>query len=207
MCLTLCDPMGCSLQSSSVHGIFQARVLEWVAISFCRGSSQPRDRTRVSHIVGRRFTVCATREVLGWVISLMRAHLCIHRHEWGDDWERLVRGDLTLLPHMPSSSFCEAQLACSPSSVSREKEIHTCFFKVLRVLCFLWSCGWVGHTAKLRVSVGGRHSREWTLRGRCGARNAVTPPELGTDRGASWQLPVVGRTFLPHIPLCLLLLL
>ena len=44
---TLCDPMDCSLPGSSVHGIFQARILEWIAISFSRGSSQPRDRTRV----------------------------------------------------------------------------------------------------------------------------------------------------------------
>ena len=56
-CLTLCDPMDCSLTCSSVHGIFQARVLEWVAISFSRGSSRPRDRTQVSHVVGRPFTV------------------------------------------------------------------------------------------------------------------------------------------------------
>ena len=42
-CPTLCDPMCCSLPGSSVCGIFQARVLEWVAISFSRGSSQPRD--------------------------------------------------------------------------------------------------------------------------------------------------------------------
>ena len=42
-CLTLCDPMDCSLPGSSVHGIFQAIVLEWIAISFSRGSSQPRD--------------------------------------------------------------------------------------------------------------------------------------------------------------------
>ena len=55
--LTLCDPMDCSLLGSSVHGIFQARVLEWVAISFSRGSSQPRDRTQVSRIAGRHFTV------------------------------------------------------------------------------------------------------------------------------------------------------
>ena len=63
-CPTLCDPMDCSLQGSSVHGIFQARVLEWVAISFSRGSSRPRDRTWVSHIAGRRFTVWATREAI-----------------------------------------------------------------------------------------------------------------------------------------------
>ena len=54
-CPTLCDPMDCKLSGSSVHGIFQARVLEWVAIAFSRGSSQPRDRTRVSLIAGRHF--------------------------------------------------------------------------------------------------------------------------------------------------------
>ena len=47
-CLTLCDPMDCSPPGSSVHGILQARILEWVAISFSRGSSWPRDWTQVS---------------------------------------------------------------------------------------------------------------------------------------------------------------
>ena len=59
-CPTLCNTLGCSLPGSSVHGIFQAIVLEWIAISFSRGSSQPRDWTRVSRIVDRRFTVWAT---------------------------------------------------------------------------------------------------------------------------------------------------
>ena len=49
LCLTLCDLMDCSLPGFSIHGIFQARILEWVAISFSRGSSWPRDRTWVSH--------------------------------------------------------------------------------------------------------------------------------------------------------------
>ena len=61
-CPTLCDPMNCSLPGFSVHGIFQARVLEWVTIPFSRGSSRPRDWTQVSCIVGRRFTLWATRE-------------------------------------------------------------------------------------------------------------------------------------------------
>ena len=61
-CPTLCDPMDCSLPGFSVHGIFQARVLEWVAISFSRGSSWPRDWTQVSYIAGRYFTLWATRE-------------------------------------------------------------------------------------------------------------------------------------------------
>ena len=54
-CPTLCDPMDYSLPGFSVHGILQARVLEWVAISFSRGSSRPRDWTQVSCIVGRCF--------------------------------------------------------------------------------------------------------------------------------------------------------
>ena len=55
--------MDCKLPGSSIHGISQARVLKWVAISFFRGFSQTRDPTQVSRIVGRRFTVLATREV------------------------------------------------------------------------------------------------------------------------------------------------
>ena len=61
-CLTLCDPKDCSLPSFSVHRIFQARVLDRVAISFSRGSSRPRDRTWVSRIEGRHFTIWATWE-------------------------------------------------------------------------------------------------------------------------------------------------
>ena len=63
-CLTHCDPMDCNLPGSSVHGIFRLRVLEWGAIFFSRASSRPRDRTLVSRIVGRRFTVWTTRQVL-----------------------------------------------------------------------------------------------------------------------------------------------
>ena len=55
-CLTLCDPKNCSSPGSSVHGILQARILEWILIFFSRGSSWPRDWTHISHVscVGRR---------------------------------------------------------------------------------------------------------------------------------------------------------
>ena len=59
-----CNPMDFSPPGSSVHEILQARILEWVAISFSRRSSQPRDRTWVSCITGRCFTYCATRKFL-----------------------------------------------------------------------------------------------------------------------------------------------
>ena len=61
-CPTLCDPVDCSPPGSSAHGILQARILEWVAISFSRGSSWPRDQTQVSCIAGRHFNLWATRE-------------------------------------------------------------------------------------------------------------------------------------------------
>ena len=62
LCLILYHAMDCSLLSSTIHGVFQARVLERAATSFSRGSSQPRDRTQVSRIAGRRFNLWATRE-------------------------------------------------------------------------------------------------------------------------------------------------
>ena len=62
-CPTLCNPMERSLPGCSIHGIFQTRILQCVAISFSRRSSQPRDWTWVSCTVGRFFTVWATREV------------------------------------------------------------------------------------------------------------------------------------------------
>ena len=57
----LCNPMDCSPPGSSAHGIFQARILEWVATSFSRVSSRPRDWTQVSCITGRLFTIWSTR--------------------------------------------------------------------------------------------------------------------------------------------------
>ena len=58
LCLTLWDPMDCI-----VHGILQARLLEWVALPFCRESSQFRDWTQVSHIAGKFSTSWATKDI------------------------------------------------------------------------------------------------------------------------------------------------
>ena len=76
-CLTLCDPMDFSLPGSSIRGIFQARLLQWVAISFSRGSSRPRDQTQVSGIAGRRFTLWATREAQSYT-GLSNQHFHFH---------------------------------------------------------------------------------------------------------------------------------
>ena len=73
-CVWLFRPRDCNLPRASVHGIFQARVLEWVAICFSRGSSQLRDQTWVSCFVGRHFTVWATREGT-WGVAVVKLRL------------------------------------------------------------------------------------------------------------------------------------
>ena len=82
-CLTLCDPMDCSLPGSFLHWVLQARVLEWVAISFSRGSSRPRDRTRVCHIGGRRFILWSPQGSPGGMLR---------RHSGVAPWPWLVGG-------------------------------------------------------------------------------------------------------------------
>ena len=86
LCLTLCDPMNCSPPGSSVHGILPARTLEWLAIPFSKGSSQPRDQTQVSCIVGdwntfltvqnpgRFFTVWTTGEAHHTWCTILNLH-------------------------------------------------------------------------------------------------------------------------------------
>ena len=77
LCLTFCNPMDCNPPGSSVDGIFQARILEWVAISFSRGLSPPRDWTHVSCIVGGFFTHWAIREA--WKNIKTQISLCGER--------------------------------------------------------------------------------------------------------------------------------
>ena len=74
-CLTLCYPMDCNPLESSVYGILQARILEWVGTPFSRGSSQLRNWTRVSCIADRFFTIWTTREA---PLLLSRPSNCFH---------------------------------------------------------------------------------------------------------------------------------
>ena len=87
LCPTLCDSMDSSLWGSSVHGIFQARVLEWIAISFSRESSLPRNRTQVSRIAGRRLpseppTTCQFRRP-----KRHRLDLWVRKIPWRRAWQ------------------------------------------------------------------------------------------------------------------------
>ena len=107
-CLTLCDLMDCSLPGSSIQWIFQTRILEWVSISFSRGSSQPKDWTWVSCTAGRLFTIWATREanpkqkkiisgmlrlflcqlqVTGWILYILRLNF---QSGLSESWDYLL---------------------------------------------------------------------------------------------------------------------
>ena len=77
-CLTLCNLMDYSPPGSFVHEIFQARILECVAISFSRGSSLPRDQTWLSIIAGKLFTIWVTREAY-----MFKKSICLREHFMG----------------------------------------------------------------------------------------------------------------------------
>ena len=90
------DFMDYSLSGSSVYGILQARILEWVAILFSRGSSRPRDRTQLSYTTDIFFTVWATREAhsypylcfVYWMVSLLKMEPCLILSTYQNAWPR-----------------------------------------------------------------------------------------------------------------------
>ena len=88
---TLCNLLNCSPPGSSVHGILQAKIMEWLAISFSRGSSQARDRTQVSCIAGRCFTICTAREAQRiWENFLINKPISIdpvYKSVWNNKWQ------------------------------------------------------------------------------------------------------------------------
>ena len=101
LCLTLYDPMDCSLPGSSVYGILQTRISEWVTIPFSRGSSQPRDKIQVSCIASRLFTIRATRvaQVTWSCLTIYNPMLNTVelRGVWGNQWKITVHQHFSLL--------------------------------------------------------------------------------------------------------------
>ena len=116
----LCNPMDCNPPGFSVCGISQARIREWVAISYSRGSSHPRDQTWVSCIVGRFFTNWATREVTHlWPLSYSFIEDCwlsiLKLPLWSSGWLCAPNvGDMGSIPgrgrsHVPHDMANEAK--------------------------------------------------------------------------------------------------
>ena len=101
LCPTLCDSMGCSLPGSSLHGILQAIILEWVAMPFSRGSSQPRNWTQVSCLAGRFFTV--------WDLAMGtfgHSILCV-----GPTWAASLASTPQIAVALPSSQLWQPPLS------------------------------------------------------------------------------------------------
>ena len=122
-CLTLCDPMDCSPPGSSVDGILQARILEWVAMPSSRGSSWPRDLNHVSCFAGKFFTtellgspfVCTC--VCAWWCECLFVHVCIELQVWGSHLWHPINSQFPLrcpgwqAPQVPPSLlFCPSSL-------------------------------------------------------------------------------------------------
>ena len=102
-----CDPVDCSLSGSSVHGILQARILEWIAISFSRGSSGTRNWTQVSWIAGRWFTNWSMREALHSSMHLWSLEAngkdrhWINSYHHGHDWAGEVGQNVSMVYSFP----------------------------------------------------------------------------------------------------------
>ena len=139
LCLILCNPKHCSPPGSSVHGIFQARILEWIAISYSRGSSQPRDQTHVSCIsrIGRQILYCHT----SWEAPFNNCNL--HKiREWirprqpllgSLKYERIF--SLTSWVHQVGLRGKKYNLFCNPTKLSPS------FFIVTYLAASDFSCG------------------------------------------------------------------
>ena len=117
LCQTLCNPMDCSLPGSSVHGIFQARILEWVAISSSRGSSQLRDQTHVSCIGRQILYHWATWEAISPYIFVIRYNSnrkLIQRSSFSLDWAPANAKELSKQDDMITLSLilCDTHVRC-----------------------------------------------------------------------------------------------
>ena len=127
--------MDCSLPGSSIHGILQARILEWVAISFSRGSFWPGDRTWVSHISGRRLNLWATREAmqetLGWEDPLekemaIQPSILAWRMPWMEELRGLQSMGLQRVGHDWATSL--SQTYFSVTLIIKNEHIIVCIF-------------------------------------------------------------------------------
>ena len=171
-CPTLCDTIDCSLLGSSVRGIFQARILEWIAISFSRGCFQPRDRTHLSCLAGRFFTpeppgklpiiaLCYLFFFFHLIWRFLKTILCWSwkkRHMWREKKHKVDEEDISTnccrctcvavgIVHLPQ--ITSGKNLQSAKSQWGEKRAHV---RVIRHTCFFWvgaEWWWVGTDAPL----------------------------------------------------------
>ena len=137
-CPTRCHPMGCSPPGSSVHGILQAGMLEWVARLFSLGSSWPRDQTQVFRIAGGFFTIWATRDAPTWLrlqllvvatgfkprFTCYKRSCSSHLQRNGPDAHMADRPLTPWFPASQPSGCCQRK----PDIRMRREKAHNCIF-------------------------------------------------------------------------------
>ena len=146
------DPVDCSLPGSSVHGILQARILEWVVISFSRGSSQTRDQTQVSSISVRLFTDWVTWEALLLLHSVQFSSVQSLSHVWllATPWITARQASLSitnsrsLLKHMSIESVIPSShlILCCPLLLLPSIPPSIRVFSNESILCMKWPKDW-----------------------------------------------------------------
>ena len=190
--------MDCSPPGSLVRGISQAWILEWVAISFSRGSSWPRDGTWVSRIVGRCFTVWTTREVhqnhrrvvvsfkrmsveifYRWNL-LPRSQLSNYMHSWRQEaicWYEVIP---TEAPSFTHSWIADRRCPCWRLAV-RVAQHHVCidYFQNMcgELIHILQGHDHKGYQAFLGMTAAPMDVRQWADRDDASGENTVVPPE------------------------------
>ena len=116
-CPTLCDRMDCSPSGPYVHGILQARILEWVAMPFSRRSSHPRDWTWVSYIADRFFTIWATKPVYPYGKKCKQDHSVRRKFNW--EGNNMQEGTTLSLPeHMSMPVWIDGKDMAAPFRLS-----------------------------------------------------------------------------------------
>ena len=138
--LTLCNPMDCSPAGSSVHGILQARILQWVAVSFSRGSSWP----GVSCIADRFFTIWAPREAI-FVDLTENSEIPLHTYENDQNLEHWQQQMLARIQSKRSLSFiagtkANGTTALEDGLVVSCKTKHALYHNTMLQLCSFGAC-------------------------------------------------------------------
>ena len=120
-CLTLCDPMNCSPPGSSFHGIFQARILEWIAISFSRGSSQSKDQTCVSDYLTLGHLGSPSSNLLYWSIYYRIPHLIfiIVWHIPPSEWHEIIIFKIIIIMFTREGNGTPFQCSCLENPIDR----------------------------------------------------------------------------------------
>ena len=176
--------MDCRPPGSSVHGILQARILEWVAIPYSRGSSRPRDQTWISHIAGRFFTIWATREAhhLTYFLHIYFESMSVCVCVWPLKFYSLHKFDLSNSIINSAKSFQSCPTLCNPIDGSSPGSPIP---GILQARTLEWVAISFSNAGKWKVKVKSL-SRIWLLATPWTAAHQA-PPSMGFSRREYWS--------------------